>query len=221
MSKRMVLAVFAAGFLGLAGAPAFAQATDTVSVTPPATEAPQVDRVDRAANGLVRPGPGGPGGGFRAPEGVAVVSPAALVLASFDANHDGKISPAEIEAGAALAFAAADKNGDGAITGFEQSEWAASMSGMSDILSNQMTFDQNLDNSVSKTEFVAGFKRIAASIGPGDITFAQLVRPLNKTDEAERGPGPGFGTLSPRASTTKNGPPRGGGPNGGPNAGGQ
>src|SRR5690349_8684532 len=215
MSKRMVLAVFVAGFLGLVGvAPAFAQATDTVPITPPSTEAPQVDRVDRAANGLVRPGPGG--GGFRVPEGVGVVSPGALVLASFDANHDGKITPAEIEAGAALAFAAADKNGDGALTGFEQNEWAASMTALPDILSTPMTFDQNLDNSVSKTELIAGFKRIAASIGPGDITFAQLVRPLNKTDnEAKRGPGPGFGTLSPRASTTKNGPPRGGGQNAG------
>src|SRR5690349_9889665 len=102
MSKRMVLAVVAGGFLGFAGlaaAPASAQATDTVPVAPP-TDTPTVDQVDRAANGLVRPpgrGPGGP----RAPEGVGVVSPGALLFASFDANHDGKVTTAEIEAGAA------------------------------------------------------------------------------------------------------------------------
>src|SRR5262245_2087955 len=126
MSKRVVLALFTGGFLGFAGlaaAPACAQATDTVPVAPP-TESPTVDQVDRAANGLVRPGPGGPGGGFRTPEGVGVVSPGALLFASFDANHDGKVTMAEIEAGAAAAFTVADKNKDGAVTGFEQADWA-------------------------------------------------------------------------------------------------
>src|SRR6185436_14100536 len=212
MSKRLVLAVFAGGFLGFAGlaaAPASAQATDTVPVAPP-IDSPTVDHVDRAANGLVRGGPGGPGG-FRTPEGVGMVSPGALLFASFDANHDGKVTIAEIEAGAAAAFAVADKNKDGAVTGFEQTDWAASMGGLPDILANPMTFDVDLDNKISPSEFAAALKRIAGQLAPsGEITFAELVRPLNRNDEkGPRGPGPNFGTLTPRVG----GPIPGGHPN--------
>ena len=210
MSKRIGLALFVSGFLGFWGLPAgtaSAQATDTVPIAPP-TDSPTVDHVERAANGLVR---GGPGGAMRAPEGVGLVSPGALVFASFDANHDGKVTKAEIEAGAASAFTIADKNKDGVITGFEQTDWAAAMGGLPDILANPMTFDVDLDNKVSPSEFAAALRRLAGQLAPsGEITFADLVRPLNRNDE-KGPPGPGFnlGTLTPRAS----GPPPGGHPN--------
>jgi hypothetical protein len=204
MSKRVLLAVVAGGFLGfvgLAAAPASAQATDTVPVAPP-TESPTVDQVDRAANGLVRPerGPGGTGA-FRAPEGVGLVRPGALLFASFDANHDGKVTIAEIEAAAPGVFAVADKNKDGAITGFEQTDWAASMGGLPDILANPMTFDVDLDNKISPAEFTGALKRIAGQLAPsGEITFAELVRPLNRNDEkGPPGPGFGLGTLTTRS----------------------
>ena len=69
----------------------------------------------------------------------------------------------------------------------------------------------DLDNKVSPSEFAAALRRLAGQLAPsGEITFADLVRPLNRNDE-KGPPGPGFnlGTLTPRAS----GPPPGGHPN--------
>lgn len=159
--KRTALALVAGGLLTLASAlPAMAQ---------------EVDRIERVT------GAPSPGGGFRAPEGVRVVSPGALVYASFDRDFDGRITPDEIAAGAALAFDVVDKNRDGFITGFEQTDWAASVSGAGDVIANAMTFDIDLDRQVTRAEFVAGFKRLAGQIKPsGDLTFADLVQPLSR-----------------------------------------
>lgn len=168
---------------GLAGlmltAPAFAQ---------------DVDRITGTAS---------PGGGFRAPEGVKVVSPGALVFASFDRNSDGRISVQEIEAGAETAFAAADRSGDGVITGFEQTDWANAMGSASDLMANAMTFDIDLDRSVTKAEFVAGLKRIASQIQPeGDLTFADLLLPLSSQREQASASPDWFGSITPRGGTT-------------------
>ncbi|MDP3492243.1 MAG: hypothetical protein Q8R82_03955 [Hyphomonadaceae bacterium] len=163
--KGFSLAVVAGAFAVLAGAlPAVAQ-EQTV----------EVDRIDRVT------GAPSPGGIFRPPEGVKVVSPGALIYASFDRNFDGVISVEEIAAGAAAAFDVADKNRDGFVTGFEQTDWAARMSSGGDVMANAMTFDIDLDRQVTRGEFVAGFKRLAGQINPsGDLTFIDLVRSLNR-----------------------------------------
>lgn len=132
----------------------------------------------------------GPQGGaaFRAPEGVRVVRPGALLFASFDRNYDGRITTAEIEAGAAGAFAAADRNGDGVISGFEQNDWAASVGSMNDVLSNSMTFDVDLDRSVTREEFAAGLSRILGQVAPEGLMLADLMKPLSRSqDQAARG----------------------------------
>jgi hypothetical protein len=195
MSKLTYLAVFLGGFLALTGT-AFAQASDqTVEVdrSEPVTPQGAVDHV-------VGPAPR-PGGGMRIPEGVRMVSPGALLFASFDRDYDGRIVLAEIETGAAGAFAVADRNNDDAITGFEQSDWAKSVGAIGDVLSNPMTFDVDLDRSVTRVEFLNGLKRLASQLSPGDITFADLVKPLNQAEEGEPARG-GFGTLTPRARGT-------------------
>ena len=110
-------------------------------------------------------------GGFRAPDGVRVVQPGALLFASFDRNYDGRVTVEEMEAGAAGSFVAADRNKDGVITGFEQNDWAASVASMNDVLSNPMTFDADLDRSVTKEEFVSGLE---AHCGPGCAGRTQL-----------------------------------------------
>lgn len=158
--------------------------------------AQEVDRIDRVAG---VPSPGGLG---RAPDGVRVVAPGALVFASFDRNGDGKITVAEIEAGAAVSFAAGDRNGDGVITGFEQTDWAAAMGNPNDLMANAMTFDIDLDRAVTKAEFTAGLKRIAGQIQPnGELTFVDLLQPLTRPSEnADQGPGFGFGRITPRGS---------------------
>jgi EF hand len=146
----------------------------------------QVDQIDRVVSG------GPQRMGFRAPEGVKLVAPGALLFASFDRNFDGKVTREEIDASAPGAFAAADRNKDGKVTGFEQSDWAASVGSPNDILANAMTFDTDMDRSVTPAEFASGLKRIADQVmgaGNTEINFAELVKPLNQSDrQAERGP---------------------------------
>lgn len=198
--SRGLSAVVLPAFLVLAGfaaLPAMAQEEqvvqqgDAVQVAPPENEVDRVVGADRSA-------------GLRAPEGVRRVSSGALLFASFDRNYDGRITADEIEAGAAGAFAVADRNGDGVISGFEQNDWAASVGSMNDVLSNPMTFDVDLDRSVTKDEFAAGLKRIAGQVAPEGLTFADLMRPLSRSDDqASRGGGPvpaGPGQRGPNAS---------------------
>ena len=190
----------AAGILALAlsaAMPAFAQ--DTVTASQPETPPPP-ERIDRVA-GVVSPG-----GVGRAPEGVRVVAPGALVFASFDRNSDGKITVAEIAAGADATFAAADKNGDGKITGFEQSDWAASIGNPTDVMANTMTFDIDLDRFVTKAEFAAGLKRIANQIQPsGDLLYADLLRPLTRPTGDQGAPPSAGWKVTPRASGNRGG----------------
>jgi hypothetical protein len=48
----------------------------------------------------------------------------------------------------------------------------------------EMTFDIDLDRSVTRAEFAAGFKRLAGQINPsGELTFVDLVQPLNRSGE--------------------------------------
>jgi len=152
---------------------------------PPGGKPSQADQIDRVAGGQPRTG-------FRAPEGVKLVSPGALLFASFDKNFDGKITREEIDAGAAGAFAAADRNHDGKVTGFEQADWAASVGSQNDVLANAMTFDIDMDRSVTPAEFASGLRRIAdqmMGVGGSEIAFTELVKPLNQDERrAERGP---------------------------------
>jgi hypothetical protein len=210
MCMKRILAVFLGGSLALAafatlpalaqeGAPqqpgTIVQQGDVNDQFPPdgkKDEVDQVDQVDRIAGGPAR-------GGMRSTEGVRLVRPGALLFASFDRNFDGKVTREEIETGAAGAFAAADKNKDGKVSGFEQNDWAASVGGQHDVLSNPMTFDIDLDRTITSAEFSTGLKRIADQMmGPGgvDISFAELVKPLTQPDrQAQGGPVP----IGPRA----------------------
>jgi hypothetical protein len=98
-----------------------------------------------------------------APKGpIAKMRPGGQLLTTFDANHDGVVSKAELQAGAEASFAAADVNEDGSVGGIEQGQWASGYGGASDVLSNLMLFDANLDRTVTKEEFVAGIFRLAA-----------------------------------------------------------
>lgn len=193
--KRAALGVIAGAILAWGAAPAFAQVqTGTVQPSPapipeqmppiqppPAPTSPQpqeqaadVDRIDRVSGAA-------PGPAMRAPEGVKVVAPGALIYASFDRNFDGVVTLAEMDAGAALAFDVADKNRDGVVTGFEQTDWAGRMGAAGDVMANAMTFDIDLDRQVTRAEFIAGFKRLAGQINAsGELTFIDLVRPLSR-----------------------------------------
>lgn len=159
--------------------------------------AQDVDRIDRITGSV------GPGGSFRAPEGVKVVTPGALLFASFDANLDGRITPEELTAGAQRAFQVADRNGDGVITGFEQTDWAAAMGDATGVLANAMTFDIDLDRTVTQSEFATGLRRIADPLtdDAGVMKFTDLIQPLNRSpSQNQASNGLDWGTLKGRGT---------------------
>ncbi len=160
----------ALGLMMLAAAPAAAQVIETG----------QVDRL---------PGPGGVTVGAANADGMRIMRPGALMFASFDRNFDGKITLEEIDVGTAGAFAAADKNSDGVISGFEQSDWASAVGSSSDVLANPMTFDTDLDRSITPAEFAAGLRRLAEPLmnSSGHIAFADLVQPLRAPRQEQVG----------------------------------
>lgn len=196
--KKTICALVILGLAASASLPAIAQETITAPQPQTDTRPDSIDRVTGVAT------PGAAVG--RAPEGVRVAAPGALVFASFDRNSNGRVSLAEIEAGAGAVFVAADRNGDGKITGFEQSDWAASIGSPTDVMANTMTFDIDLDRAVTQAEFVAGLKRIAGQIQPtGELTFADLLRPLNRgAQEGEPPPSAGW-SVAPRAGGNRGG----------------
>ena len=72
-------------------------------------------------------------------------------------------------------------------------------------MANAMTFDIDLDRSVTKAEFTAGLVRIAGQIQPnGDLTFADLLQPLSRLNQqAQQGQGLDWGAIRGRGT-----PPR-------------
>ncbi|MGE3142840.1 MAG: EF-hand domain-containing protein, partial [Hyphomonadaceae bacterium] len=102
--------------------------------------------------------------GGRAPPGPAMretpqvlLSADALVFATFDKNDDLRVDQAELAAGAAREFTRADTNGDGALSPLEYQTWAQTALGGENAPPYRLDFDRNVDNTISRAEFVAEF----------------------------------------------------------------
>ena len=122
--------------------------------------------------------------------GMRVARPGALAFASFDVDASLTISQDEIRSGAARAFQTADKNKDGVLSIFEQQDWAAAVGAHDGPLANSMTFDANLDRSVSVDEFAAGLLRLASAYTAPETDTLNLsdllVAPRNGRDQGTR-----------------------------------
>lgn len=133
-----------------------------------------------------------------------LISGGGLIL-SFDADADGKITPAELESGVAIAFETADRNDDGRITPLEQMAWADGLPTRDTSLTNPARFDPNLDRVVREAEFtqvVISFASGLADDTTGDIHLERLksnftgrraieepVAPPRRETEADRATG--------------------------------
>lgn len=82
----------------------------------------------------------------------------ALLMASFDANHDFIVSDEEIEAGAASTFLHADADNNGYVSPLEQRAWAARVTSETDVLGNSSFFISAIPGQVGEKEFIAGIK---------------------------------------------------------------
>ena len=106
--------------------------------------------------------------------------PGGGLFMSFDADRNGEVSRAEIEAGISKAFETADTDGNGVLTALEQQAWAEDLPTRDDTLANPVRFDPNLDRRVSPEEFADVILELARDYsgdGSGTVMIAALKAP--------------------------------------------
>jgi hypothetical protein len=120
--------------------------------------------------------------------GITVMAaPVAILIASFDSDHDRVVTRAEFDAGVKASFALGDANGDGVISLIELSHWAETELGDQGALPGRFDFDRDESDSISWAEFKAEFDRRFAEYDKdrdGRITRAELLTLRFKRPEA-------------------------------------
>jgi len=86
-------------------------------------------------------------------------TPAAVMIAAFDADGDTRVTRAEFDAGVMRSFKSGDRNGDGVISLLELGPWSEAWLGNAYALPGQFDFDSDGDDKVSLEEFRAEFGR--------------------------------------------------------------
>ena len=168
-------------------------------------------------------GPGGPGprgggpGGAQPPgargalaelDGAYIAQPIALVLAGYDADHDGSLTRAELSVGGASEWVRMDRNADSTVSLIELSAWADTYLGSATARPSQLSFDRDGSGSISSREVMTQLEAEFATAdknGDGVVTRGELVRQLSLPSQQMGGRG-GPGGGRPRG---------GGGPGGG------
>ena len=118
--------------------------------------------------------------------GARFIKPGALLLASFDADHDLIITADEIDTGAELAFTHVDTDGSGGISPIEQRNWAARLTSEADVLGNPSLFVSATPGQVSPKEFAAGMHIFAQRFADeeGVISFSAFTfEPKQRSEE--------------------------------------
>ncbi len=110
---------------------------------------------------------------------ITVISPASLLITSFNRNNDYLIDRTEFTAGRDQAFLNADSNQDGRINLFEMDVWREGALGSKDAAPMSMFFDADFNQVVTKKEFEAAFDTLfnnSDKDGNNTIAFTELVR---------------------------------------------
>ncbi len=120
---------------------------------------------------------------------VTLLSPAGLLLATFDKNQDYTISQAEFNAAQALTFAAADKNKDKSLSLFELEDWRAAALGSHDAQPGNLGFDPDFNHIISPAEFSAELQRLFDDNDKnkdGQLGFSELVQIVERQPRQAR-----------------------------------
>ena len=139
---------------------------------------------------------------------ITVVSPASLLITSFNRNHDYVIDRAEFTAGRDQAFLNADSNQNGRISLFEMDVWRQSALGSKDAAPMSMYFDADFNQVVTKKEFETAFDSLFTSSdkdGNSTIAFTELVRVAARPSGRPQGKKPGKGSQQKRGQGRGNG----------------
>lgn len=118
------------------------------------------------------------------PEGVSAVpisetaEPVGLAIASFDTDHDGRTTRAELNEALLRSFAAADSDGDGVLGYIEYSGWATTWLGSATALPGPYAIDADGDDRISREELLAEFGRHFLRLdrdSDGAVSHAELL----------------------------------------------
>ena len=125
---------------------------------------------------------------------ITVVSPASLLITSFNRNNDYVVDRAEFNAGRDQAFQNADSNGDDRISLFEMDVWRLNALGSKDAAPMSFYFDTDFNQVVTKGEFEDAFEKLFTNSdkdGNGTIMFTELVRIVARPSGRPQGKKPG------------------------------
>lgn len=132
----------------------------------------------------------------------ALLSADALMFVGFDTDADLSTTAAEIEAGITREFARADANTDATLSPLEFQNWSNSVLGGSQLGPYRLDFDRNVDNTISRDEFVTeinGRVRDYDQDGNGSLSRSEYVRLIGVTrPPRERPEMPGGGVVRRR-----------------------
>lgn len=129
--------------------------------------------------------------GPQQPAATMVIEPAAMLLATFDADGDGRTSRTEMAAGIRRTFAAIDTARAGRLGYLAFADWAERWLGDRNALPSPFETDTDGDNQITEAELEAQFGRIFDRLDKdhdGYLTRAELLTIRSGT--GERG-GPG------------------------------
>ena len=91
-----------------------------------------------------------------------MVEPVGMMIATFDADGDGRVSHAELTAGVARTFRTSDKDGSGRMGYIDYADWAKRWLGDADALPSPFTVDAGGDNVITLDELQGAIAHIFA-----------------------------------------------------------
>ena len=147
-----------------------------ILATPAAAQDGRRPRGDqRGGPSQVTTAPSPPAGSERA---TIMVEPVGMLIATFDADGDGRVSQAELAAGVARTYQLSDPASTRRMGYIDYADWAKRWLGDADALPSPFTIDTNADNVITPDELQAGLAHIFARLDAdrdGYVTHRELL----------------------------------------------
>jgi Ca2+-binding EF-hand superfamily protein len=128
---------------------------------------------------------------------ILVVEPVAMMIATFDADGDGRVTRDEMRKGVAKSFAAIDTGNTGKLGYIAFSDWAQKWLGDPNALPGAYETDSDSDNQITLAELQAKFDQIFTRLDKdkdGVLTRAELLTirafPMGDGGRGKRGRAP-------------------------------